>query len=342
MEIYLGLGTDFSDDKLRFTAQIGADGVNGAPTPTAADDGFYSLQGLKDLRARVEGFGLKMYSIRLVPWSWTYIWMLGLPGRDEQIENYMKTIRNMGKAGIPILTYNMHTMRFYRTSSDAPARGGSRATAFKFDVVKDYEPMTEESSRVDISLIPEKLRGPVSDEQLWSNLEYFLKAVVPVAEESGVRLALHPDDPPIPQIGQVCRIMRSPEAYRRLIEIDDSDANGIHFCQGCFTEMGVDLEKEISYFGSRNKIVAVDFRNVIGHVNDFREAWPDEGQADMAATAKAYRDVGFNGPFCPDHIIHMDGDSDWGHRYWAYAVGHMRGLEAGLRLDGRGTKRRRG
>ncbi len=96
--------------------------------------------------------------------------------------------------------------------------------------------------------------------------------------------------------------------------------------------MGVDLVKEITYFGSRDKIVAVDFRNVIGEVNNFREAWPDEGQADMAATMKAYMDVGFEGPMCPDHIIRTAGDTDWGHRYWAWAVGHIRGLEAGIGL----------
>ncbi len=334
MQIYLGVGNDFSEDRLRFAAQIGADGVNGMPTPTPAekDNGHYDLQTLKELRTRVESYGIKLYSIRLLPWEWTFKWMLGLPGRDEQIENFQKHIRNMGAAGIPILTYNMHTMRFYRTSREAPARAGSRATAFDFNIVKDYGPMTAESSKVDISLIPEEHRRPVSDEQLWDNLAYFLKAVVPVAEESGVRLALHPDDPPIPQIGQVCRIMRSPEAFRRATEIVDSDANGIHFCQGCFTEMGVDLVKEITYFGSRNKIVAVDFRNILGEVNDFREAWPDEGQGDMAATLKAYKDTGFDGPFCPDHIIRMDGDTPWGHRYWSYAVGHMRGLEAGIDL----------
>jgi mannonate dehydratase len=330
MQIYLGVGDDFSEDRLRFTAQVGADGLNGAPTPTDRDDGYFHVDTLRDLKAKVESFGLKMYSVRMAPWHWTFKWMLGLPGRDEQIENYQKLIRNMGEAGIPILTYNMHTMRYYRTGRDAPARGGSTATRFDFKVVENAPLMA--AGGADISLIPEEYRKPVTDDELWANLEYFLKAVIPVAEQSGVRLALHPDDPPIPQIGQVARIMRSPEAFRRATEIVDSDSNGIHFCQGCFTEMGVDLVKEITYFGSRNKIVAVDFRNIIGHVNDFREAWPDEGQADMAATMKAYKDVGFEGPLCPDHIIRMDGDSAWGHRYWAYAVGHMRGLEAGIDL----------
>ena len=263
----------------------------------------------------MESHGLKFYSVRVLPWAWTYKWMLGLPGRDEQIEKFQQTIRNMGKAEIPIHTYNMHAMRFYRTSNDAEARGGSKATAFDFNKVANSPLMT--NGGVDISLIPEDYRRPYPDDELWANLEYFVKAVVLVAEESGVRLALHPDDPPIPQIGKVARIIRSPEAYRRLIEMHPSESNGIHFCQGCFTEMGVDLPAEIKYFGSRNRIAAVDFRNIIGHVNDFREAFPDEGQVDMAATMNAYREVGFNGPFCPDHIIRTDGDTRWGHRYWA-------------------------
>ena len=331
IEIYLGVGSDFSEDKLRFCAQIGADGVNGSPTPTDRDNGFYSLETLEKAKSTVESNGLNFYSVRLLPWSWTFKWTLGLPGKDEQLENFNKTIANMGEAGIPIHTYNVHAMRYYRTANDAEARGGSKSTSFKLPLIENAPLMTH-GGGVDISLIPEEHRRPYSDDEMWANLEYFLKAVLPTAEKAGVKLALHPDDPPIPQIGKVARIMRSAEAFKKLLDIDPSPSNGIHFCQGCFTEMGVDLVKEITYFGSRNKIVAIDFRNIIGHVNDFREAWPDEGQADMAATMKAYKDVGFNGPACPDHIIHMDGDTPWGHRYWAYAVGHMRGLEAGIDL----------
>jgi len=328
LKIYLG--TDFSDERLRFTAQVGADGVHGTPEPGPADRGYYDFNTLITLKSKVESYGLKFYSVRLAPWAWVYKWMLGLPGRDEQIENYQRTIRNMGAAGIPILTYNMHALRFYRTSNDAPTRGGARATNFDIDAVKNAPLMTT-GPGADASLIPLEHRKPVADAQMWANLEYYLKAVVPVAEEAGVRLALHPDDPPVPAIAGVARIMRSPEAYRRLIKIDPSDANGVHFCQGCFTEMGADIPAEVRYFGSRNKIVAVDFRNVLGTPTKFREAFPDEGQADMAAAMKAYLDVGFDGPMTPDHAIHMDGDTAWGHRYWAYAVGHMRGLEQALR-----------
>jgi mannonate dehydratase len=328
VKIYLG--TDFSDERLKFMAQIGADGVHGTPAPGPADRGFYDFTTLITLKSKVESYGLKFYSVRLAPWAWVYKWMLGLPGRDEQIENYQRTIRNMGAAGIPILTYNMHALRFYRTSDHAPARGGARATSFDIDAVKNAPLMTT-GPGADPSLIPPEHRRPVTDQQMWANLAYFLKAVVPAAEESGVRLALHPDDPPIPAIAGVARIMRSPEAYRRLIEMEPSDANGVHFCQGCFTEMGADIPAEIRYFGSRNKIVAVDFRNVLGSPTKFREAFPDEGQADMAAAMKAYIEIGFDGPMTPDHAIHMDGDTEWGHRYWAYAVGHIRGLEQALR-----------
>lgn len=331
MQIYLGVGSDFSRDRLRFAAQIGVDGVYGAPAPGEADRGYYDYHGLVNLRSGVESYGLKFYSIRLLPWTWTYKWMLGLPGKDEQLENFQKTVRNMGAAGIPILTYNMHALRFYRTSRDTPGRAGTWGTSFDYELVKNAPLMTG-GPGTDTSLIPQQYRRPITDEDMWDNLAYFLEAVIPVAEEAGVRLALHPDDPPVPQIAGVARIMRSPQAYRRLIEMYPSDANGVHFCQGCFTEMGADIPKEIEYFGSRNKIVAVDFRNILGTPEKFREAFPDEGQADMAAAMKAYLDVGFEGPMCPDHAIHIDGDTEWGHRYWAYAIGHMRGLEQALKL----------
>ena len=332
MKIYLGVGSDFSEDKLKFAAQVGVDGVFGAPAPDDRNLGYYDYHNLVNVRSRVKSYGLE-FSVRLLPWTWTYKWMMGLPGRDEQIENYQKTVRNMGAAEIPTLTYNMHVLRFYRTSRDAVGRAGARGSSFDIELVKNA-PVMSGGPGIDTSLIPEEHRRPISDEAMWDNLTYFLKAAVPVAEEAGVRLALHPDDPPIPSIAGVARIMRSPEAYRRLIEIDPSDANGIHFCQGCFTEMGADIPEEIRYFGGRNKIVAVDFRNTLGTTEHFRETFLEEGRADMAAAMKAYRDVGFDGPMCPDHAMHMDGDTDWGHRYWAYASGHMRGLWQALEMSG--------
>ena len=252
--------------------------------------------------------------------------MLGLPERDEQIENCQKTIRNIGAAGIPIFTYNMHAMRFYRTCRHVPGRGGALATSFDIELAKNAPPLAG-GPGVDTSLIPESHRRPISDEEMWDNLTYFLKAVVPVAEESGVKLALHPDDPPIPSIGGVARIMRSPEAFRRAVEIVPSDNNGLLFCQGCFAEMGADVIEEIRYFGNRRKIFSVHFRNIRGTAENFAETFPDDGRVDMFAAMKAYKEVGFDGLMSPDHSLHIVGDTAWGHRYWAYAIGHMKGLK---------------
>jgi mannonate dehydratase len=251
--------------------------------------------------------------------------MLGLPGRDEQIENCQKSIRNMGAAGISIFVYNAHALRFYRTSSNSPERGGALATSFDNDIIRN-SPLMAGGPNTDTSLIPGDHRHPVSDEEMWNNLTYFLKAVVPVAEESGVKLALHPDDPPIPSIGHVARIMRSPEAFRRVIEMFPSDNVGLSFCQGCFAEMGANVADEISYFGSRNKIFWAHFRNINGTANHFSEAFPDTGQVNMLRSLKAYKKIGYNGYLTPDHKLGIVGDSQWGHRYWAYAIGYMKGL----------------
>jgi len=251
--------------------------------------------------------------------------MLGLPGRDEQIERLQKRIRNLGAAGIPMMVFNMHALRFYRTSRDALERGGARSTSFEWERVKDA-PLMAGGSGTDPSLIPESHRQPISDEQMWDNYAYFLKAVVPVAEEAGVRLALHPDDPQVPTIGGVARIMRSPEAMRRALEIVPSDHFGLKFCVGCFSQMGADVAEEIRYFGGRNKIFLVDFRNVRGRVDRFQETFLDNGQEDMAEIMRAFVETGYEGPIGPDHAVHLAGDDARGNRYWAYAIGYMRAL----------------
>jgi mannonate dehydratase len=318
---------DVTDDQLKFSQQVGVEGIAvAAPELGDPDLGHYAFADLIALRTRIEAYGLNLEGIENSPWVWTYKWMLGLPGRDEQIENYQKTIRNLGAAGIPVITFNMHAMRFYRTAWSKAVRGGAGATAFDWELVKDAPLMTGGPS-IDTSLIPQSHWRTIGDEEMWDNLTYFLKAVVPVAEEAGVKLGLHPDDPPIPSIGGVARIMRSPDAFRRAIEIVPSDNMGLLLCQGCFSEMGANIPEEIRYFGSRKKIFHVHFRNVAGTANNFNETFPDEGETDMVEAMKAYVEVGYDGTMAPDHVIRMAGDSAWGHRYWAYAIGHMKALK---------------
>jgi mannonate dehydratase len=165
-------------------------------------------------------------------------------------------------------------------------------------------------------------------EDLWENLEYFLERVVPVAEEAGVRLGLHPDDPPIDDVRGMPRIITCVKAYDRVLDIVDSEFNGITFCQGNFSAMGIDVPDAIRHFGDR--VNFVHFRDVDGPADNFVEAWHDAGPTDMTAAIDAYHDVGFDGPIRPDHVPTMAGEDNTTPGYHLsgklFAVGYMRGL----------------
>jgi mannonate dehydratase len=177
-------------------------------------------------------------------------------------------------------------------------------------------------------------RGPTPEaasttrEELWDNLEYFLQRVVPVAEEAGVKLGLHPDDPPKESVREMPRIVHSPESYERVLSLYDSEHNGITFCQGNVAAMGVDVPETIRRFG--DDIHFVHFRDVDGDAESFVETWHDNGPTDMQAAIQAYRDVGFDGPIRPDHVPTMANEDNDNPGYETngrlYAVGYLNGL----------------
>ncbi|MBC7256598.1 MAG: mannonate dehydratase, partial [Chloroflexi bacterium] len=221
---------------------------------------------------------------------------LGLPGRDEEIEHVIELIRNLGRLEIPCWCYEwMPVLNWTRTSTTVPTRGGALATAFDNDLMR-RAPLTE--------------YGVVPEERLWETLEYFLKAVIPVAEEAGVKLAMHPDDPPLSPIRGLGRIMRSIENFQRLLDLYPSPMNGIALCQGNFTLMTDDLPGVIRHFGKQGKIFFVHFRDVRGTPEKFVETFHDDGQTDMLECMRAYRDIGFEGVLRPDHVPTMEGDSN--------------------------------
>ncbi len=241
---------------------------------------------------------------------------LGLPGHDEEIEAACDLIRNMGALGIPVWCYEwMPVLNWIRTSTKVPSRGGALSTGYDHELMRD-KPLTE--------------AGVVTEEQLWDNLKYFLERVVPVAEEANVKLAMHPDDPPLSPIRGLGRIMRSVENYQRLLELVSSPVNGITLCQGNFTLMTDDLPAAIRHFGQQNKIFFVHFRDVRGTPEKFVETFHDDGQTDMLACIQAYRDIGFEGVLRPDHVPTMEGDSHDNPAYSSigrlFAIGYIKGL----------------
>lgn len=244
----------------------------------------------------------------------------GLPGRDEEIATVCTLLESMGKLGVPVWCYEWMTdFNWLRTNFATPSRGGSVVTSFNADDVPDA-----------ITSNP-----PISEDELWTNLRYFLEKVLPVAEKAGVKLSMHPDDPPITPIKGVSRIMRTVPNYQRLIEMIPSDYNTITLCQGNFTLMTDDLPGVIRKFA--DKITFVHFRDVKGVPTRFEETWHDAGKTDMLACMKAYKEIGFNGVLRPDHVPTVEGDSNDNAGYSSfgrlYAIGYIRGLHQAVYAD---------
>ena len=240
----------------------------------------------------------------------------GLPGRDEEIATVCTLIENMGRLRIPVWCYEWMTdFNWLRTNTSALSRGGSIVTSFDSALLRDAPPVE---------------LGPISDDALWQNLKYFLQRVIPVAEKWNVKLAMHPDDPPVSPIRGVARIMRSVQNFQRLLDLVPSPMNGITLCQGNFTLMTNDLPGVIRRFGRLGKIFFVHFRDVRGTPDCFEETWHDDGMTDMLACMKAYRDISFAGVMRPDHVPTVEGDSnaDAGYSSFGrlYAIGYIRGL----------------
>jgi mannonate dehydratase len=251
---------------------------------------------------------------------------LGAPGREEEIEHFCTLLRSMGRLGIPVLCYNwMAVLGWLRTTSAHTGRGGAEVIGYDHVLLEDA---------------PATPAGAVDEEALWDNLRYFLERVVPVAEEAGVTLAMHPDDPPLSPIRSIGRIMRSVDAFQRLVELVPSEANGITLCQGNFTLMTDDLPAAIRQFGEQGRIHFVHFRDVRGEPSSFVETFHDEGQTDMLACMEAYRDAGVEASLRTDHTPTLEGDqaavAGYSKQARLFAIGYVVGLrEAVFGKDGR-------
>lgn len=294
--------------------------------PTDPGWDLHEYGNLLRLKKKFEDNGLNLSAIEgLVPMD---AMKAGTDGRDAQIERFCQVIRNMGALEIPVLCYSwMVFFTWARTSFTTRGRGGALVSSYEHH-------LTERAPGIDA------LR--ITEDRLWETYEYWLRRVVPVAEKAGVRLTLHPDDPPLSPVMGVSRIFGKVENYDRAMAMMDSEANAICFCQANFGLMdGPQAVPDlIRRYGSR--IGFVHFRDVRGTAEDFVETFHDEGHTDMFACMQAYREIGFDGPMRPDHAPSMEGDLDIHPGYEAlgrlYAFGYMRGLLEGVDAARRNTR----
>jgi mannonate dehydratase len=296
---------------LQFAAQFGATDVL-LNTPLMPGAERWELHDLVKLRLAVEQWGLKLSALENVPTHFYDHVMLNGPKRDRQIDNMIQTVRNIARAGIPIFGYNWMPSHVWRTPPKH-IRGGALATAYDHALGKQL-PLTHDRA--------------YSEEEMWANLEYWIKIITPIAEEEGIRLGIHPCDPPVDQLGGIPQLLSSFESYKRLIDICPSPANAIEFCQGTFSEMndGTDIYEKIRYFGERKKILYVHFRNVSGTVPAFHEEFVNTGYVDMYKAMQTYYEVGFDSFFIDDHVPQTFEDTAWGHRGRAFANGYIQAL----------------
>jgi mannonate dehydratase len=303
----------------RLAKQCGVDYAVGAWRASGGSEGDgaeapWSYPALERLKQSYEEAGFKLAVIECRP-PMNKV-KLGLPGREDEIAAECELIRNMGALGIPVWCYEwMPVFNWLRTSTTLRTRGGALTSGYDHAAMKDA-PLTQ--------------YGVVTEQQLWTNLKYFLERVVPVAEKAGVKLAMHPDDPPLSPIRGLGRIMRSVENYQRLLDLVPSPVNGIALCQGNFTLMTHDLPGVIRHFGKQGKIFFVHFRDVRGTPEKFEETFHDDGQTDMAACMRAYRDVGYRGVCRADHVPTLEGENNQNPGYSTigrlYAIGYLKGL----------------
>lgn len=309
-----------TDERLSFFRAIGVDCLLLHLPPELAD-GADRADEFRVMSARTEAHGLTLASLHLHQLPKDKI-VFGEPGREEQLEKWLTVLRAVGRAGIPIAGTTFLSVGHFRTTR-VPGRGGSRYLVFDLEQAR-RDPA---SNLLKVTALPERYRERgMPAEELWENFVWFWQRVVPVAQEVGVRLALHPDDPPTPEpLGGGARIVSSLEAYERIFDVAPGAANGMLFCQGCVQEMGVDVFDAIRRIAALDKIALVHFRTVRGTPEHFAEVFVDEGDTDMLRAMETYRDVGFSGPFLLDHMPEMTAPFDQWHGR-AYANGYIKAL----------------
>ena len=290
-KLCLGVGADTDEKEMRRIRQIGVEHVlMGGPTVVP-----WKEEDLRALVSRFEAGGLSVANLMIGGFPKA---LYGRPGRDEEIADVIASIRAAGASGIPVVEYNFYAHRLVEGYYEEAGRAGAGLTAYDYERSKNLPPLPDV--------------GTHDVDEMWANVTYFLKAVVPAAEKAGVRLALHPNDPPVPLSRGSGQIMATLAGWKRLVGIVDSSANGITYDCGVTREMGEDPVEVCRYFGSRDCINHVHYRNVRVRVpyEKYTEVFIDEGQVNMFAVMKELVRQKYPRAIFPEHPRALDADRE--------------------------------
>lgn len=348
MKIGLGLYREsLTERNFRFAAQAGATHIvahltsymSGADPALSrgsenegwgdcSQDSYWTYDELTELVSSIRAHGLELAAIEnFSPVLWSDILLDG-PRKVDQMDRLKRMIRDAGRAGVPCIGYNFSIAGVWGWTRGPMSRAGAVSVGF-------------DASRIDLDsplpdgvlwnmryrpAVPGAEPVRVTNPEIWARLRWFLTELVPVAEEAGVRLAAHPDDPPVESLRGCARLVNRPEKYDRLLDIVDSPSNSAELCLGSLQEMsGGDIYETVRQIARRDRIGYIHFRNIAGKVPNYVETFIDEGDIDMVEIVRILRDEGFEGVMIPDHTPELDCGAPW-HAGMAYAIGYMRAL----------------
>jgi mannonate dehydratase len=318
----------------------GAHGVHD-DQPTGADlgwghagdpDKLWSADELLALRREVESHGLVLEAIENFDPAHWYDVLLDGPKKDAQLDNVKAILRALGRAGIPVMGYNFSIAGVAGRTTGDHARGGASSVGMS----GTYDLPMPRGMVWNMIYDPPSLGGEApatTHEELWRRVGDFLNAVLPVAEEAGVKLAAHPDDPPLPFVRGQPRLVYQPRMYQRLIDINPSPANALEFCIGTLAEMTEgDIYDVVDQYSRQGRLAYVHFRNVRGKVPHYQETFVDDGDLDMLKILEVLKRNNYQGVLVPDHTPQISCAAPW-HAGMAYALGYMKAAMKVLAID---------
>ncbi|MEM6379858.1 MAG: mannonate dehydratase [Bacteroidota bacterium] len=284
---------------------------------------LWTLEELKAIKKEINDHGLELEAIENFDPAHWYDILLDGPKKAAQMENIKQLIRDVGAAGIPVFGYNFSLAGVAARIKGPFARGGAISVGMDGG---DETPIPNGmvwnmvyDEQASAGNIPE-----IDHQELWQRLQYFLDEILPVAEAAGVKMAAHPDDPPLPYVRKTPRLVYQPGLYQKLIDMHPSPANNLEFCLGSLAEMTEgDVYQATDIYSKQNKIGYIHFRNVVGKVPNYKEVFVDEGDIDMFRILKILKRNNFEGVLIPDHTPQMTCDAPW-YAGMAYAMGFMK------------------